>query len=148
MQGLILWKNQEIDKFRRDMERLFSKVWDDFSMPLSPKITRDLPFIDVSETEDDLFIRAELPGIAPEDLDISVSENLMTIKGEMKQETVDDQEGYRRLERRYGTFSRTIQFPCKVMVDEVAATYEKGILNITVPKCKAEETREVKIKVT
>ena len=147
MPGLIIWKNQEIDKLRRDMDRLFARLRDDFGMPLFPKIGRDVPFIDLSETEDDLIIKAEIPGIDPEDLDISITGDILNIKGEMKQEFVQDSENYHRVERRYGSFSRTIQLPCRVMTEDVKATYRKGILNIVMPKCKPETARALKIKV-
>ena len=80
MPGLIIWKNQEIDKLRRDMDRLFARLRDDFGMPPFPKIGRDVPFIDLSETEDDLIIKAEIPGIDPEDLDISITEDILNSK--------------------------------------------------------------------
>ena len=68
MSELILWKNQEMNKLRRDMDRLFARVWEEFSMPLFPRPAREVPFIDVSETKENLIIKAELPGGNPEDL--------------------------------------------------------------------------------
>ena len=88
MPGLTIWKNQEIDKLRRDMDRLFARLRDDFGMPLFPKIGRDVPSIDLSETEGDIVIKAEIPGINPEDLDISIAGDILNIKGEMKKESV------------------------------------------------------------
>ncbi|UCH00592.1 MAG: Hsp20/alpha crystallin family protein [Deltaproteobacteria bacterium] len=147
MPGLIIWKNQEIDKLRRDMDRLFARVRDDFGMPLFPRIARDVPSIDLSETEDDLIIKVEIPGIDPEDLDISIAGDILSIKGEMKQGFIEESEDYHQMERRYGSFSRTIQLPCRVMIEDVEATYKKGILNIVMPKCKPETARALKIKV-
>ncbi|MFB0533339.1 MAG: Hsp20/alpha crystallin family protein [Desulfatiglandales bacterium] len=147
MPGLTIWKNQEINKLRRDMDRLFARLRDDFGMPHLPKIVRDLPFIDLSETEDDLIVNAEIPGINPEDLDISITEDILTIKGEMKQEFVEESENYHRMERQYGSFSRTLQLPCRVMIEDVKATYAKGILHIIMPKCKPERARAFKIKI-
>jgi HSP20 family protein len=147
MPGLIIWKNQEIDKLRRDMDRLFARVSDDFGMPLFPRIARDVPSIDLSETEDDLIIKVEIPGIDPEDLDISIAGDILSIKGEMKQGFIKESEDYHQMERRYGSFSRTIQLPCRVMIEDVEATYKKGILNIVMPKCKPETARALKIKV-
>ncbi len=77
MAGLIVWKNQEIDKLRRDIDRLFDRLWDDFGVPLSTRIEREIPSIDLSETEDTLIIRAEVPGINPEDLEISITDNIL-----------------------------------------------------------------------
>ncbi|MBW2078784.1 MAG: Hsp20/alpha crystallin family protein [Deltaproteobacteria bacterium] len=147
MPGLTLWKDQEIDRMRRDMERLFARLWDDFGMPRFPRIARNIPAIDLFESGENLIIRAEIPGINPEDLDISVTEDRMHIKGEMKQESVDESDTYHRVERRYGSFSRDIQLPCRVMKEEVEATYKEGILTIVMPKCKPEPARPFKITV-
>ena len=147
MPGLIVWKNQEINKLRRDMDRLFARVWEDFSMPLFPRPAREVPFIDVSETKENLIVKAELPGVNPEDLNITLTDDTLTIKGEMKQEIIGKGEGYHRTERRYGSFSRTLKLPCRVKEEGVEATYKKGILNMVLPKCRPEKAREVKIKV-
>ena len=148
MPDLIVWKNQEIRKMRKDMDRLFDRIWEEFSGPLITRPAREIPFIDLSETEENLIIKAEVPGINPEDLDISIADDTLTIKGEMKQEIVSEGEDYHRTERRYGSFSRTLQLPCRITMDDVEATYKKGILNIVLPKCKPEKARGVKVKVT
>mgnify|MGYP001170870697 CR=1 FL=1 len=145
MPGLIVWKNQEINKLRRDMERLFDRLWDEFPMPRFPQTTREIPFIDISETVDTLIIRAEVPGIIPEDLDISMTEDILAIKGTMEQDAVHEGENYHRTERRYGSFSRTLQLPCRIKTDDVRADYQKGIITIIMPKCKPNKPREVKI---
>ncbi len=147
MPGLIIWKNQEINKLRRDMDRLFSRLWDDFGMPHFTRPSRNIPFIDLSETEDDLILKAEIPGLNPEDLDIYITDDILTIKGEMKQELVKEGENYHRMERRYESFSRSIQLPCRVMIEDVEATYREGIVTIIMPKCKPEITQKVKIKI-
>ena len=147
MPELTIWTNQEINKLRRDIDRLFARLRDDFAAPLFPRIVRDVPFVDLSETEDDLIIKAEIPGINPEDLDISVTEDRLNIKGEIKQEFVDEREDYHRMERRYGSFSRSLQLPCRVMVEDVEATYRNGLLQIVMPKCKPEPARACKVKI-
>jgi HSP20 family protein len=147
MLELTIWKNQEIDKLRRDIDRLFARLWDDFGMPSFPRIARDIPSIDLSESEDKLIINVEISGINPEDLDISVTEDRLHITGETKQESVDKGDTYRSVERRYGSFSRDIPLPCRVMKEEVTATYKEGILTIVMPKCKSEAARALKIKV-
>lgn len=147
MPGLIIWKNQEINKLRRDMDRLFSRLWDDFGMPHFTRPSRNIPFIDLSETEDDLILKAEIPGLNPEDLDIYITDDILTIKGEMKQELVKEGENYHRMERRYESFSRSIQLPCRVMIEDVEATHREGIVTIIMPKCKPEITQKVKIKI-
>jgi HSP20 family protein len=149
MPGLTLWKQQEIDRMRRDMDRLFTRLWDDFGISHHlPRITRDVPVLDLSETEDNLVIRAEIPGMDPEDMDISVTEDRLHIKGEMRRESVNKGDDYHRVERRYGSFSRDIQLPCRVMKEEVTATYKEGVLTIVMPKCKTETTPAHRITIS
>jgi HSP20 family protein len=147
MLELTLWKNQEIDRLRRDMDRLFARLWDDFGMPLFPRIARDVPSIGLSESGDKLIISTEIPGLNPEDLDISVTEDRLHITGKTKQESVDKGDTYHSVERRYGSFSRDIPLPCRVMKEEVTATYEGGVLTIVMPKCKPEAARALKITI-
>jgi HSP20 family protein len=147
MAGLILWKNQEINKLRKDIDRLFDKLWDDFGMPLSTRIEREMPSIDLSETEETLIIRAEVPGINPDDLEISINENILTIKGEMKQGDNEERGDYLRMERRYGFFSRSLHLPCKILADDVHATYKKGVLSIVLPKCKEMSAPAIRIRI-
>ncbi len=148
MPGLIVWKNQEIDRLRRDMDRLLARFWDDFGVPFFPRATRETFALELSETEDTLVLRAEIPGINPDDLEVSVTDDILTIKGDLRQDLVTEEEDYERRERRYGFFSRTIQLPCKVLMDDAKATYKDGVLSIVLPKCKPESRRGIKIKVT
>ena len=133
MRELTLWKKQEIDKLRRDIDRIFDRLWDDFRVPFFPSSTQQVPSIDLSETAENLILRAEIPGIKPEDLDITINENILTIKGEIKSETNDSDGDYHRMERRRGYFSRVVELPCKVMMDEIEARYKNGVLNIIMP---------------
>lgn len=146
MPELTIWIDQEISKMKRDMDRLMCRLCNDFDMPLLPSI-RKVPFIHLSETEEHLIIKAEIPGFNPEDLDIVISDDILTIKGEMKKEFIKEGEDYEKIERRHGSFSRTIQLPCRVMIDDVKATFKKGILNVVMPKSKPEKAREVKIRI-
>ena len=148
MPGLIIWKNQEINKLRRDMDRLFARLREDFGMPHFQRPSRDIPFIDLFEAEEDIILKAEIPGLHPEDLDVSITDDILTIKGEMKKEFVKERENYHRMERRYESFSRSIQLPSRIMIEDVEATYREGIVTIIMPKCKPEISQKVKIKIT
>jgi HSP20 family protein len=148
MAELIIWKNQEIDRLKRDMDRLLARFRDDFCSPLLIKGFREDPYLQLSETGDDLLLRAEIPDVRPKDLDITISDDLLTIKAEVRQEAFSEGEGFRERTQSHRFFSRTIQLPCKVHVDEVRASYQDGTLNIIMPKCKPETAREIKIKVT
>jgi HSP20 family protein len=148
MAELILWKNQEIDRLKKDMDRLLSRFRDDFCSPLLLKGFREEPHLELTETQDDLLLKAEIPDLKPKDLDITISDDLLTIKAEVKEESLSESEGFRERTQSCSYFSRTIQLPCKVHADEVRASYQDGILNIVMPKCKPETARGIKIKVT
>jgi HSP20 family protein len=146
MTEITLWKNQEMRKFRRDIDRLFTRFWSDFGLPLFPGTIHEAPRIDVSETEDCLIINAELPGVDLEDVDISLKERILTISGEKREERVEERFHFHRVERRYGSFSRSVPLPCDVEADRIDATYNKGVLKIVMPKCK-EKRQVVKVEV-
>ena len=148
MAELIIWKNQEINRLKKDMDRLLNRFRDDFCSPLLLKVFREEPYLELTETQDDLLLKAEIPDLKPKDLDITISDDLLTIKAEVKEESFSQGEGFRERTQSCSYFSRTVQLPCKVHVDEIRASYQDGILNIVMPKCKPETAREIKIKVT
>ena len=129
------------------MDRLMSRLRDDFSIPLLPRAERRIPLIAMRETDDALMVTAEIPGVEPEDIEISIVDENLVIRGEVRHEIVTEHEGYQRTERRKGTFTRTIRLPCRILINDVEATYTDGILQIEMPKCKPEEARKVTIKV-
>ena len=106
------------------------------------------PSIDVSETEDNFEVRAELPGVAKDDLHVSVKDNLLTLSGEKRQEEVDDTKNYRRVERRYGSFQRKFALPREVATDDIKAEYNDGVLTLSIPKPENAKPTEVPIATT
>ena len=88
MTELTLWKDQEIRKLRKDMDRLFNRLWSDFGVSVLPEEIEEGPYIDLTETDDTLIVTAELPSINPEDVDVSITGNSLTISGEQKKETI------------------------------------------------------------
>lgn len=103
------------------------------------------PSVDVSETDDNFEVRAELPGVAKDDLHISVKDNLLTLSGEKRQENADDAQNYRRVERRYGSFQRRFTLPAEVKTDDIKAEYADGVLTLSIPKPEAAKPTEVPI---
>lgn len=144
MTTLVRWDPfAEVASLRRAMDRVF----DEF-MPVRWRTAEamDLTFpIDVWETDDRVMVRAALPGVRPEEVDISVSAGVLTIKGEHKEERKEEKESYYHREIRYGAFSRSIQMPCRVDHERAEAEFENGVLTISLPK--AEEVRPKTIKV-
>ena len=147
MPRLIIWKDEQMGKLRKDMDRLYHRVYGEFGIPLLSTALRGIPLVDLSDIEDVLIVRAKIVDIDPKDLDVSVTHETLRISTKTKKERVEDSGGYRRTQQRLGLFSRTLQLPCRVEIDEVQATYSKGTLNIVMPKCKPEKTRKIKVKV-
>lgn len=149
MTELIIWKNKEMDKMKRDVERLFDRMRMEFGSTLSSGLSTLGPSLDISETEDTVVVRVELPGVDPDDVQISVTDQTLYLRGEKKLEHVTGGVHFHRVERRFGSFSRTVDLPCPVEVEEIEATYEKGVLMIVMPKRRDKKEREaVKLQVT
>ena len=106
-----------------------------------------MPSADISETKDKLLIKAELPGLEAKDINVSVSGDLLTIKGEKKKEEEEKDEHHHFVERYYGSFQRSFRLPVSVQSDKVEATFDKGVLNITLLKKKEAEKKEIEVKV-
>ena len=101
--------------------------------------------LDVYETDTEVVVKASLPGVKPDDIDVSITGNTLTIKGDTKSESEVKRESYYRQERRYGAFSRTAVLPSNLKAADAQASFEHGVLTITIPK--AEEARPQTIKV-
>jgi HSP20 family protein len=129
---------------RDAMNRLFE---DSFVRPAEwPARFEGMPLaVDVMETKDDVVVKASVPGIKPDDLDITLSGETLTIKGEFKSEQKTEDASYIRQERRYGSFERTLTLPTQIVGDKAKAEFENGVLTLTLPK--AEEVKPKTIKV-
>jgi HSP20 family protein len=126
---------------------LFDRFFEDFELPsLFSEDTRFVPAFDVSETENALIVKAEVPGMDQKDIEINLSNGILTIKGEKKHEKEDKNETYHSVERVYGTFCRTMRLPSEVEADKVDAAYKDGVLKITLPKSGAAKARKIEIK--
>lgn len=137
---------RELDRIRREMDRL----WDSFFERRPARVeevSEWFPSLDVSETDTDYIVKVEVPGIDPKDINISLMNNLLTIKGEKKQEKEEKDENYHLIERSYGSFTRSIRLPSQVQSDKINATYKNGVLKITLPKTEEAKKKEIKIQV-
>lgn len=105
------------------------------------------PSVDVTETEKDITVTAELPGLKEKDIKVSLNKNTLTLKGEKKEEKEEKTKGYYRAERTYGSFTRTVVLPGEVDAEKVDATYKKGVLTITLAKTETETKKTKKIPV-
>jgi HSP20 family protein len=104
------------------------------------------PALDMSETETAIDVRMDLPGITAKDIDIQVNGNLLTVSGERKEEKEEKRKTFHRVERSYGSFSRTVTLPCAVNESEVAAEYKDGVLTVKLPKTEESKAHKIKVK--
>ena len=134
-----------IPGLKREMDRLFDRFaefkWDEW-----PTLGQWAPSVDLKETKDDLVVKAEVPGMEPKDIQISLQENLLTIKGEKKQEKEEKDEHHHRVERSYGAFARSVRLPVGVDGSKVSATFKNGLLTVTLPKTPASKGTAIQIK--
>lgn len=106
------------------------------------------PAVDIHEDGNNIYLKAEIPGVRKDDLNISLDNNILTIKGEKKQESEVNEENYHRMERYYGSFSRSFTLPASVDSAKVAAVYKDGILTLTLPKKEEAKPKKIDVKVS
>jgi HSP20 family protein len=127
--------------------RVFDWFFDGAELPDLWEGEREwVPAFDVSETEEALIVKAELPGIEVKDIDITLTDGLLTIKGEKKRETEDTRENYHRIERRYGSFSRTLNLRQEVKAEAIEASYKDGVLTVSLPKGEEHQPKRIEVK--
>lgn len=123
----------------------FDRFFEDEFLPLRGEKSW-APAFDISENEKGYTVRAELPGIDEKDLEVTISDGMLSVKGEKKQETEEKGETYHRIERSYGSFHRSFRIPDAVETDKVDATYKDGILKLNIPKAAKSTVRKITIK--
>lgn len=144
---IVPWKPfGEVSSLRKEMDNLWNNFLGETSFPrYFPKDW--LPSVDVSETEDQLLIKAELPGLEATDVSVSISGDLLTIKGEKKKEEEKKDEHFHSSERFYGSFQRSFRLPVNIKTDEVDATFKNGVLQVALRKTEETRKKEIEIKV-
>lgn len=138
---------RDFERMRRDMDRLWDSFFEGGHRKRGEEAGEWLPSLDVSETKNDLVVKAELPGMDPKEIDISLSEGVLTIKGERKQEKEEKEENYHLIERSYGSFTRSFRLPREVQSEKISTSYTDGGLKVTLPKSEEAKNKESKIKV-
>lgn len=135
---------------RRELDSLFDNFFRGFDMePFESRFGTFSPRVDITENDKEIRVSAELPGLDEKDIDISLNKDALTIRGEKKEEKEHKGKDYYRMERSYGSFSRTIPLPIEIETDKAEAMFKKGVLSITLPKtAKAiTETKKIAVKV-
>jgi HSP20 family protein len=144
--ALVPWEKRhrgELARLHDEMDDLFRGFFGGWETPLAGH--RFYPAVDVTENENDIVVKAEVPGCKADDIDISVHGNTLTISGEKKAEQEKKEKGFYHLERSYGSFRRDLTLPTDVDPTKVDAACKEGVLTITLPK--AERAKAVKVKV-
>lgn len=133
---------QEIERVQHEMNRLFSSVYDSPKTQIAPRY----PAMNVWTSQEGAVITAELPGVNPEDIDISVVGETLTLTGSRTPEELKEGEKYHRRERGQGKFTRTFQLPFPVEADKVDAIFDKGILHISLPRTESDKPKKIVVK--
>ena len=133
------------NSFQEQFNRLFSEAFDRSSDESS--ITTWAPAVDIFETEHELVVKADLPDIKPQELDIRVENNILTIRGERKFEKQVNENNYLRVERAYVSFSRSFSLANTVNSDAIKAEYKDGVLTLTIPKREEAKPKQIKVNV-
>lgn len=144
---LTTWTS-ELWNMQREINRLFDNFFrggmqDDGSFGLSYWT----PAVDIAEHDNEYVVKVELPGVSKDDVKITLESNILTIRGEKKQDRETKEENYHRLERMYGSFQRSFTLPSTVRNDKIDAVYKDGILTITLPKAEEAKPKQIEVKV-
>lgn len=133
--------------FHNEIGRVFGDLFASHEDETDTEETSWVPTVDISETENGYEIRAELPGVSEDDVNVSVTDNVLTVKGEKRQEEETEGKNYRRVERWYGSFQRSFTLPRHVETDAIKAGFRDGVLTLGIPKAEAAKPTEIPIKV-
>lgn len=136
-----VWR--EMDRLQREMNRLFEDYY-----PTRLRPAPAYPALNVWTSEEGLKITAEVPGVRPEDLDISVVGETLTLSGTRKPDELKENARYHRQERGYGSFTRSLQLPFPVDVNKVEAAFRNGVLSVTLPRAEEDKPRKITVKAT
>jgi len=143
----LAWRDDPFNQLRRQINRVFDSAFDGGRWPDGDGAIF-APQLDVTDTEKEVKICAELPGIEAKDLDVSVTDDTLTISGEKRSEHSSDEKGQHWTERSYGSFERTIPLPTEVDGDKAKTEFKNGVLRITLPKREGAKARAKKINVS
>ena len=143
--AIVRWEPfREMSSLQTEMNRLFNAAFDTPSAANSTA-RRWTPAMDLLETDDEFVIRADLPGMSESDVSIELEDNVLTVSGERRTEHEDKREGFYRVERSYGSFSRSLTLPKGVDPEAVNASFNRGVLEVRVPKPEQRKPRKIEI---
>jgi len=143
-----------LPRWEREMDRMMEDFFGRRFRPLWPErwfgtegLEVSAPAVDLFEDKDDIVVKAEIPGMDKDNIEVNLTDHMLTIKGEKKKEEEVKKENYYRAERSYGSFVRTLELPKEVHADKVKATFKNGVLEVRLPKTEQAKAKEIKVKV-
>jgi HSP20 family protein len=143
---IVRWEPlRELGSLQNEMNRLFNTVFDAPPGGNGGTLRRWMPAMDLVESGDHFVLRADLPGMSEEDVKIELEDGTLTVSGERKAEHQENEEGYYRVERAFGSFSRSLTLPKGVNPDEVSASFDRGVLEVRIPKPEERKPRRIEI---
>src|SRR6185295_3351371 len=132
--AIVRWEPlRELTTLQNEMNRLFGTVFDTPAQPNGGTLRRWMPAMDLLETDSHFVLRADLPGMSEEDVNIEVEERVLTVSGERKAEHTERKDSYQRIERAFGSFSRSLTLPDGVDPEAVSASFDRGVLEVQIP---------------
>jgi len=138
---------RELSSLQDRINRVFRESYSPEGRDESLTTSSYAPAVDVYEDEHNVMLKIEVPGIDEKDIDVQLENNTLTVHGERKIEKEEKEENYRRVERQYGSFTRTFTLPTTVDSEKVSATYDKGVLKIALPKKAEAKPKQIKVTV-
>jgi HSP20 family protein len=144
MSTLNRWEPYRTAGLESEVSRMFTDL---FGRSQESNLTSWAPAVDIYENEHELVVKADLPDVKPEDLDIRVENNILTIRGERKFEKKVDEKNYLRVERSYGSFTRSFSLANTVNSEAIKADYKDGVLTLTIPKREEAKPKQIKVNV-
>jgi len=132
---------------QREMNKMFNNFFRGDIQDEDSAFMAWTPAVDIAEHDDEYLVKVELPGVNKEDVKITIESNVLTIRGEKKQEKETKKENYHRVERNYGSFQRSFTLPSTVKSDKIDASYKDGILSISLPKAEEAKPKQIEVKV-
>jgi HSP20 family protein len=143
---IVRWEPlREFSSLQNEMNRLFNSVFDTPPAGTGGALRRWMPAMDLVEAEDHFVLRADLPGLSEDDVNIEVEDQTLTISGERKASEQTKKDGYVRVERAFGAFSRSLTLPKGVDADAVTASFDRGVLELRIPKPEERKPRKIAI---
>lgn len=151
--SIVKWSPiKELEEMRKDMDRLFEEFFSPITRRrrgwLKPEMGVIVPNIEMYDRKNEIVVKAELPGVNKEDIDLTITKDSLTLKGETKKEEEVKEEDYYAAEISYGSFTRTIALPVEIDSEKAKASFKNGILEIILPKKEEAKPKEIKIEVS